>query len=142
MEPLPQTMGAGTTNLVVIYIKDRFDNLMLDISMFCMQGDELRALLGSVDDVHGDIFKIFYKFMQCCCDRVEGFGLWIKNNPAEWLVKDQAFLLQGPLCHPAQRKAWLRRSRHTALRAGWREAQGSRRIVATLCPGWRQAFQI
>ena len=71
-------------------------NLMLDICMFCEKGEELKALLGSVDDSHGDIFSIFYKFMECCRIRVPGFGLWIKDNPAEWLVKDQAFLLQGP----------------------------------------------
>ena len=32
----------------------------------------------------------------------QGFGLWLKDNPVEWLVKDQAYLLQGPLCHPEQ----------------------------------------
>merc|ERR1712155_2980 len=82
---------------------------MLDICLFCEQGEELKAMLGSVDDIHGDIFKICYKLMECCRIQTSGFGLWIQDNPAEWLVKDQAFLLQGPLCHCEQRDAFRRR---------------------------------
>ena len=32
-------------------------NLMLDICMFCEQDAGLKTLLGSVEDIHGDIFK-------------------------------------------------------------------------------------
>ena len=47
--------------------------------------------------------------MECCRVQAEGFGLWLLDNPVEWLIKDQAFLLQGPLCHHEQRDAFRRR---------------------------------
>ena len=84
-------------------------NLMLDICLFCEQDAGLKTMLGSVEDIHGDIFQVCYKFFECCRLMNDGFGLWILENPIEWLVEDQAYPLQGPLCHPLQRDAFRRR---------------------------------
>ena len=37
------------------------------------------------------------------------FPLWSEDNPVEWLVKNRAYLLQGPFSTPEQRDAFLRR---------------------------------
>ena len=84
-------------------------NFMLDVCDFCKDGADLKVMLGSVDDIHGNIFEVCYKFLENARAKMPDFPLWSEDNPVEWLVKNRAYLLQGPFSTPEQRDAFLRR---------------------------------
>ena len=84
-------------------------NFMLDVCDFCKDGSDLKVMLCSVDDIHGYIFEVCYKFLENARTKMPDFPLWSEDNPVEWLVKNRAYLLQGPFSTPEQRDAFLRR---------------------------------
>ena len=77
--------------------------------LVCVPGQELKVMTGSVDEVHGSSFEVCFKFMENCRLKTKGFNLWVNDNPAEWLMANQAYWLQGPMCTPEQRDKFLSR---------------------------------